>query len=141
MDSYITNTANNKHEEKRLLRTKALHAFALHRMFSWASVCLIFLFIGAPAGALVRRGGFGYPMLIAIGFYLTFIMSSIIGEKLMRNGTLEAWEGAWLPCLILLPFAIFLTWRALNDRTQIIDLSFIKHLIRNRKKGELQLES
>lgn len=141
IDSYMTNVANHKYEEKRLDRNRSLHAFTLHRMFSWACVCLIFLFIGAPSGALVRKGGFGYPMLIAIGFYLTFVMSTIIGEKLIRNGTLAAWEGAWLPCFLLLPFAVILTWRALNDKTQLIDINFKKILNRSSDIKEVKLES
>lgn len=106
---------NNVYEDRRLKRDHAIHSYAFHRMYSWSLVCIIFLFVGAPAGALVRKGGFGYPMLIAIGFYLMFVMSTIIGEKLTRSGSLVAWQGAWLPCLLLLPFAIGLTWRALND--------------------------
>ncbi len=103
-------------EYRNIVRTKQVHKYALYKIYSWAMVCIIFLFVGAPAGALVRKGGFGYPMLIAIGFYLAFVMSTIIGEKLTRNGSLQGWEGAWLPCIILVPFAIFLTWMALNDK-------------------------
>ncbi len=131
-DSLKMKNSNNRHEDRRLQRDLSLHTYVLHRMYSWAMVCIIFLFVGAPAGALVRKGGFGYPMLIAIGFYLTFIMTNIIGEKLTRSGDLEGWQGAWLPCLILLPFAIYLTWRALHDRKSIVNWPDLKRLFQHR---------
>ena len=65
-------------------------------------------------------------MLIAIGFYLAFVMSTILGEKLTRNGSLLGWEGAWLPCIILVPFAVFLTWRALHDKQLAFSFSAIR---------------
>jgi lipopolysaccharide export system permease protein len=92
------------------------YGIRLHQQYAWAFVCIIFLFIGAPAGAIVRKGGFGFPILIATGFYMAFIILKIIGEKLMKGDTLDAPMAAWLPCIVLTPFAIFLTYKALNDR-------------------------
>jgi len=114
------NNNNNMTEVRSLSKRKARYVFSLHQMYSWATVCIIFLFIGAPAGAIVRKGGFGYPLLIAIGFYLTFVMSGIIGKKLMGSGALSAEMGAWLPCMLLFPFAIYLSWRALHDNRPLI---------------------
>lgn len=120
IESRISKNSNSIYEKRRLDRDTEINRYALHKIYSWALVCIIFLFVGAPSGALVRKGGFGYPMLIAIGFYLCFIMSTIIGEKLTRSGSLQGWQGAWLPCAILLPFAIYLTWRALNDKQLLL---------------------
>lgn len=120
---------NNKNEVTLIKRTKSRYVFSLHQIYSRAFVCIIFLFIGAPAGAIVKKGGFGYPLLIAIGFYITFVMSDIIGKKLMGSGALSPEVGAWLPCLILIPFAIYLSWRALNDSKPII-IPFIKSLLK-----------
>ena len=120
---------NNKNEVTIIDRTRARYVFSLHQIYSRAMVCIIFLFIGAPAGAIVKKGGFGYPLLIAIGFYITFVMSDIIGKKLMGSGALSPEAGAWIPCLILVPFAIYLSWRALNDSKPII-LPFIQQLFR-----------
>ena len=116
----LSRNINNKHSHIKLKRDISNYSFAFHRMYSWALVCILFLFIGGPAGAIVRKGGFGYPLLIAIGFYLTFVMTSIIGDKLVRSGSMSAVAGAWLPCLLLLPFAIYLTWRAMLDNRPII---------------------
>ncbi len=120
---------NNKNEVTVIDRTKARYVFSLHQIYSRALVCIIFLFIGAPAGAIVKKGGFGYPLLIAIGFYITFVMSDIIGKKLMGSGALSPEAGAWLPCLILIPFAVYLSWRALNDSKPII-IPFIKSILK-----------
>ena len=87
-----------------------------HQQFAWAIVCLVFLFIGGPAGAIVRKGGFGFPLLIAIVFYIMFIMTYITGEKLLRSGTLDDIQAAWLPVFLLLPFALILSYMALHDK-------------------------
>ncbi len=112
--------SNSKQEERILEAQNKKFIFELHQMYSFALVCILFLFIGAPSGAIVRKGGFGYPVLIAIGFYLTFIMSSIFGEKLMASGALSPSLSAWLPCLLLAPFALYLSWRALQDNRPLI---------------------
>jgi lipopolysaccharide export system permease protein len=93
--------------EKYLLR--------LNQQYSWSLVCLIFLFIGAPLGSIIRKGGYGYPLLVAILFYMIFIITTILGEKLVRNETMGGIMAAWLPCLILVPWSFILTWMALRD--------------------------
>ena len=112
--------SNSRQEERILEAQNKKYIFELHQMYSFALICILFLFIGAPAGAIVRKGGFGYPVLIAIGFYLTFIMSSIFGEKLMASGALSPSLSAWLPCVLLIPFAVYLSWRALHDNRPLI---------------------
>jgi len=137
LESLLSKNATNVYQKHGLKRDREINKYALHKIYSWAMVCIIFLFVGAPAGALVRKGGFGYPMLIAIGFYLAFVMSTIIGERLTRNSSLQGWEGAWLPCIILVPFAIFLTWRALNDKQLSVSLTGVKALL-PKKKAKIQ---
>ncbi|MBK9566400.1 MAG: LptF/LptG family permease [Saprospiraceae bacterium] len=75
------NTDNKRYFEKYMLR--------LNQQYSWASVCIIFLFIGAPLGSIIRKGGYGYPLLVAILFYMIFIISTIYGEKLNKNGDIS----------------------------------------------------
>jgi len=84
-------------------------------MYSWAIVCIVFLFIGAPLGSIVKKGGYGYPLLIAIIFFMMFIVMNIMGEKLNKTGEVSALLGAWLPNLVLIPFAIVISYKALND--------------------------
>ncbi len=89
----------------------------LHQQISWAVICILFVFIGASMGSIVRKGGFGYPLLIAIVFFVLFIFTNILGEKLLSNGTISAIIGAWLPCFIVAPFSIFFTYKAIRDST------------------------
>ena len=109
-----TFTRYNDYEMKRA--SVKFAGLRKNQQYSWAVVCLLFLFVGGPAGAIVRKGGFGFPLLIAIGFYMLFIMTNITGEKLLKSQALSAFNAAWLPCYILLPFAIGLSYLALNDK-------------------------
>ncbi len=95
--------------------SKILHIYELNIKFSMAVVCFIFLFIGAPMGAIVRKGGFGYPILIAIVFFMLFIILSIFCKKLAETYVIPAQLASWLPCAILFPIGIMLTYSAMND--------------------------
>ena len=94
---------------------KNRYILKLHQQYSWAVVCIIFLFIGAPLGSIIRKGGYGYPLLIAIVFFMVFIILMIMGEKLLRSQSIGPFFAAWLPCLVLIPIAIFFSIKALND--------------------------
>jgi lipopolysaccharide export system permease protein len=87
----------------------------LNQQYSWAVICVVFLFIGAPLGSIIRKGGYGYPLLVAILFYMIFIISTIFGEKLVKNEGITGFQAAWLPCIILSPWALLLTIMALRD--------------------------
>ncbi len=100
---------------RRTAEKRVKHLYELHFKFSLAASCLIFLFIGAPMGAIVRKGGFGYPILISIVFFMIFITLNIMCKKLAESHTLPTVLAAWTPCLILLPIGIFLTTKAMND--------------------------
>lgn len=94
---------------------KQIYVLRLGHQYSFALVCILFLFIGAPLGSIIRKGGYGYPLLVAILFYMLFIISTIVGEKLVRSETFPGWFGAWLPCMLLTPFGLYFTYQALND--------------------------
>ncbi|MEO7175715.1 MAG: LptF/LptG family permease, partial [Saprospiraceae bacterium] len=100
-------------ESESIVRAK--HLYELHQKFSLAFICIIFLFIGAPMGAIVRKGGFGYPLLVAIIFFVFFIFLTIFCKKLTGTLTIPAILGAWMPCLIMFPIGLFLTTKAMND--------------------------
>jgi lipopolysaccharide export system permease protein len=68
-------------------------------------------------GAIVRKGGFGYPMLIAIGFFILFITLSIGSRRLAEGRVMSPPLAAWMPCLVLLPIGFWLTYLAMNDRS------------------------
>ena len=84
--------------------------------FTLSLSCLIFFFVGAPLGAIIRKGGFGTPVIISIFLYLIYYIIDIIGRKLAtRNGTLTPWEGTLISTLVLLPMAILLTRKSTQD--------------------------
>ena len=86
-----------------------------HRKFSLSAACLVLLFIGAPLGSIIRRGGLGLPILVALTFFTIFHLLSTFGEKLVRQQSLTPMTGMWLPVIVLLPVGIFLTYKATRD--------------------------
>ncbi|MEM8585455.1 MAG: LptF/LptG family permease [Bacteroidota bacterium] len=83
--------------------------------YSLAVACLIFVFIGAPMGAIVRKGGFGYPILVSIIFFVTFIILTIFCRKLAESFVLTGTASGWVPSIVLAPISLFLTYKARND--------------------------
>jgi len=125
------------------IESKTKHIYQLHLKYSNALVCLIFLFIGAPMGAIVRKGGFGYPVLIAIVFFMVFVILTLTFKKLTYSYVVLPFFGAWLPCLLMIPFGAILTHRALHDKkigdiSQYTDRlkSFFQRLFRRRRTAE-----
>jgi lipopolysaccharide export system permease protein len=103
--------------EERKGREEQLSRFAveMHRKPMLAFACLVFFFIGAPLGAIIRKGGMGLPTVFAILFFLVFHIISFSSEKLVISGGIGAWPGMWISTLALLPIGIFLTWKAATD--------------------------
>ncbi len=103
--------------EERRDRRSQLARFNVewHRKPMLALACLVFFFIGAPLGAIVRRGGMGLPSVFAIVFFLVFHIISYSTEQIIRSGDLAAWPGMWISTGVLLPIGIFLTWKAATD--------------------------
>ncbi len=89
--------------------------FELLSKFNLAFACIVFLFIGAPMGAIIRKGGFGYPLLVAIAFFIVFIMFTMVGKKMVTEGELNVWVAAFLGSMILLPVGFYLTRQAMRD--------------------------
>lgn len=89
--------------------------YELYIKYSFALVCFIFLFIGAPMGAIIRKGGFGYPILVSIIFFVTFIMLTILCRKLAETAIMSPFWAAMVPCIVLVPISFYLTRKAMND--------------------------
>ena len=94
-------------------------------------ICFIFLFIGAPMGAIVRKGGFGYPILIAIIFFMLYIVLNILFKKLAESLVIGAALAAWMPCIILAPLGILLTYKAMMD-SKMLDIDRISNWLKKR---------
>ena len=104
--------------------SKSKYTYELHWKYCMAAVCFIFLFIGAPMGAIIRKGGYGYPLLVSIVFFVSFIMLSIACRKLAHGLSMNAILAGWLPGLILFPIGLFLTDRAMKDR-KLLDVDAV----------------
>ncbi len=110
--NYAENTANDQDKLEEKIRR---HVIEFHRKYTLSIACLILFFIGAPLGAIIRKGGLGMPVVISIFFFIFFHILSITGEKFARQGVIEVWQGMWLASIVLLPIAIFLTRMATTD--------------------------
>jgi len=86
-----------------------------HRKLYLSFACILLFLIGAPLGAIIRKGGLGMPLIIAILFFVVFHITSVVGEKLAKSGTLPPWAGMWLSTGMLLPIAFLLINQARND--------------------------
>ncbi|WP_273444222.1 LptF/LptG family permease [Neolewinella agarilytica] len=95
--------------------SRVKHIYDMHMKYSLSLVCIIFIFIGAPMGAIVRKGGFGYPILVSIIFFVIFIILTIFCRKLAESFVVNGAFAGWLPCIILFPVSLYITSRALKD--------------------------
>jgi len=98
-------------------KEKNLHRYqvALQKKFTFSIACFLLFFIGAPLGAIIRKGGLGLPAVISTIFFLLFWILSITGEKYAIEGVLTAYQGMWIAPMVLLPIGVFLTYKATID--------------------------
>lgn len=125
MNFYVTNAQNLEYTIQHGTEKISKYKYQKHNKYALAVVCVIFLFIGAPMGAIVRKGGFGYPMLVAIVFFMIFLVITLFSETMVDKAKLNALLGAWLGCLILFPIGVFLTYKASKD-SKFINLDAIQ---------------
>ncbi len=122
----VISTQTDLYERRKNIQK---HRMAWHEKFTLSFACLIFFFIGAPLGAIIRKGGFGLPFLVSIMFFLAYYVVTITGKKLATEGDWAAWEGMWLSSLFTLPIGMFFTYKATTD-SAIIDIGSIVELIK-----------
>ena len=91
------------------------HSIELMKKFTLSFACIIFFFIGAPLGAIIRKGGLGTPLVISVFLFIFYYIIDNMGYKLARDGKWPVWEGMWLSAAVLLPLGIFFTYKAVND--------------------------
>jgi len=92
-----------------------LHKIELHRKFSYSIACLLFFFIGAPLGAIIRKGGLGLPAILSVFIFILYYTIDIFGWKMAKQGSWPVWEGMWLSAAVLTALGAFLTYKAVND--------------------------
>ena len=86
-----------------------------HKKFTLSIACLILFFVGAPLGAIIRKGGLGMPVVVSVIIFILFWVITITGEKMSKEGAIEPYIGMWIASAITLPFGIFLTRKATSD--------------------------
>ena len=116
----------------RLIDIEILKKFAL------AIACFVFFFIGAPIGALIRKGGLGTPAIISVLFFVAYWVIDISGTKLARDGAVGPFHGVFFSSYILLPTGLFLTWKAIND-SSFFNLDSIKSGFRKLKTAVMNI--
>ncbi len=114
------------------------HGIEMHRKFTLSFACLIFFFIGAPLGAIIRKGGLGTPLVISVLLFIFYYIIDNSGFKMARDGKLAVWQGIWLSSAVLLPLGIFFTYKAMRD-SAVFDFDAYRKVY-NRLTGKLKRE-
>jgi lipopolysaccharide export system permease protein len=131
--SYLVSISDEKAARKELM---ARFSIEYHRKFTLSIACFILFLIGAPLGAIIRKGGIGMPVVVSMIFFLAFHVISITGEKFSREGVIEPRFGMWIAPAILLPIGIILLYKATRD-SALFDLevygSMLKKVFKRRK--------
>jgi lipopolysaccharide export system permease protein len=107
-------TSNAGTAEWKLGRLRR-YQIEIHRKYTYSILCLIFFFVGAPLGAIIRKGGLGMPVIISILIFLIYYVISMISEKMVRESVLSPFAGMWVSTFIMAPASIWLTYKAAND--------------------------
>src|SRR5690606_6721249 len=113
---YIKDILNIKSNENAFYRDKDIrYNIEYQRKFTLAVSCLLLFCIGAPLGAIIRKGGLGLPVVVAIIFFLIYHIITTVSEKSAKEGSIDAFWGMWMAIFILSPLAIFLAYKATTD--------------------------
>ena len=113
---------------KEQQHAETMHAIEWHRKFTLSFACIVLFLIGAPLGAIIRKGGLGAPMVSAIAFFVVFFLLNNFGEKLAKSGQWSVYAGMWLSSIFLIPIGLFLTYKAMRD-SQLFNQEFYYRFI------------
>ncbi|MCK0159730.1 LptF/LptG family permease [Muricauda sp. F6463D] len=114
--SILNTVKSKKNELQSRYKFYNSHILSLHQKYALALSCIILFFVGAPLGAIIRKGGLGLPMVVAIMLFLTYYFIGVFAGNYAKEGNIHPAIGAWLPTLIMLPLGISLTRRATADK-------------------------
>ncbi len=93
------------------------HIITMHDKYSLGFACVILFFIGAPLGTIIRKGGYGLPLVVSILLFISYHFLGIFSKNLAEDGSINPILGSWLSTLIMLPFSVYLTYCATNDKS------------------------
>ena len=126
--SILNNVQNIKENYKSNESAGAYHAIEWHRKFTLSFACIVLFLIGAPLGSIIRKGGLGTPLVLAIVFFVVFFLLNNFGEKFAKSGEWTVYKGMWLSSGILIPIGLFLTYKAMRD-SQLFNQEFYYRLL------------
>ncbi|MBQ7811776.1 MAG: methionyl-tRNA formyltransferase [Bacteroidales bacterium] len=129
MQRALENFSRERYHHTFTLRLIDIEIF---KKFALSLACLIFFFIGAPLGALIRKGGLGTPAIISVLFFVAYYVVDITGQKLAKDGAIDAFNGVFMSSYVLFVMGLLLTWSAIND-SSVLNMDFIKNNLRKIK--------
>ena len=94
-----------------------LHKSNLFDKYAFAFTSIILFFVGAPLGALIRKGGFGFPIIISLILFLSYNFTGTFLRNAAEDGSIDPMIGSWLPNMIMFPIGLYLIIRASHDKT------------------------
>lgn len=117
---YKSRSALSDYEYRALVtedmdRSIRMHKVEWHKKFTLSLACIIFFFIGAPLGAIIRKGGLGVPVVVSVAIFIFYYIVNVSGEKMAKSGEWIVWMGLWLSTAVLCPIGAFLTYKANKD--------------------------
>lgn len=119
---------------KTLYREANNFEIEIFRKYTQSAACLIMFLIGAPLGAIIKKGGLGMPVIISIFFFIIFYVLTILGEKWGREGLVVVAAGMWAANFILLPVGLFFLYQARND-SNLLEFGFLKRFANKLQKS------
>ncbi len=128
----LTVTANSMRRDRVNIKK---HEQVLNQKFTLSMACILFFFIGAPLGAIIRKGGLGMPVVVSVVFFVIYYVITIIGERVAVNGDMSVFLGAWISSIVLFPIGIFLTVKATTDAA-LLDAESWRKFFSKHKKSE-----
>jgi lipopolysaccharide export system permease protein len=126
--SILNNITSIKETYTENERASAYHAIEWHRKFTLSIACIVLFLIGAPLGSIIRKGGLGTPLVLAIVFFVIFFLLNNFGEKFAKSGEWTVYKGMWFSSAILIPVGLFLTYKAMRD-SQLFNQEFYYRLL------------
>ena len=117
-----------------------MHLIEWHRKFTLPVACIVLFLIGAPLGSIIRKGGLGTPLVFAVIFFVIFHLFNTFGEKFVKEDVMSPFGGMWLSTAILIPFGLFLTYKAMRD-SQLFNKEYYLRAINKIKRylsGKIQ---
>jgi len=130
----LEHTNSNYTGRKRHIRR---HDIEWHRKYTLSVACIILFFVGAPLGAIIRKGGLGLPLVVSTILFVLFHIVSTTGDKYVRTGVMDPWIGMWMSSAMFLPLGIWLTYKAVTD-SPLMDSDAWGKVFRRKAKVERQ---